>query len=80
MKLCPIYFVDTRVGRFFISVSDDGRFHPVFNDESLGSYNSAAGAADDLAGGHTFSVQGVKDTAALGIPADLGEWEKVRAV
>jgi hypothetical protein len=80
MKLHPLYYFDTRVGRFFISVSDDGRFHPVYEDESLGSYHSALAAADDLAGGHTFSAPGVKDTAALGIPADIGEWEEVGAV
>ena len=79
MKLRPIYFFETRVGTFFISVSEDGRFHPVFDNESLGSYNSAGAAADDLAGGHTFSASGVGDTAVLGIPADVHEWQKVRA-
>ena len=77
MSLRPVHFFDTRAGRFFISVSDDGRFHPVFDGDSLGSYHSAAAAASDLAGGDTFSVPGVDDTAKLGIPEDVREWEKV---
>lgn len=36
MKLRIILFFETRVGTFFISVSEDGRFHPVFDNESLG--------------------------------------------
>jgi len=79
VKLHTIYFFKTRVGSFFIYVSDDGRFHPVFDNESLGSYHSAVGAADDLAGGHTFSANGVSDTSVLGIPADIQDWHKVRA-
>lgn len=79
MKMRPIYFFETRVGTFFISVSEDCRFHPVFGNESLGSYNSAVAAIEELAGGHTFSASGVSDTAVLGIPADIHEWQKVRA-
>jgi hypothetical protein len=63
------------VGPFYIAQSQDGRFHPVFRDEDLGSYHSPASAADDLAGGHTFSVPGGYDTSDLGIPYDIGEWE-----
>ena len=54
----------------YIAESPDGRFQPVFRDESLESYHSPASAADDLAGGHTFSVSGGYDTARLGIPSD----------
>ena len=36
MKL--LYKFDTRVGTFYIGQSRDGRFHPIFDDESLGSY------------------------------------------
>ena len=73
-----LYVWRTRVGPFYIAHSSDGRFHPVFGDESLGSYHSPASAADDLAGGHTFSVSGGYDTARLGIPSDIGEWEAYR--
>lgn len=75
MKL--LYKYKTRVGTFYIGQTPDGRFHPVFDDESLGSYAEAWQAAEDLAGGHTFSVTGVEDTSVLGIPEHYSEWEKI---
>jgi hypothetical protein len=50
----------------------------MFDDESLGSYAHAHQAADDLAGGHTFSAGPGIDTAKLGIPRDLNEWSRQR--
>jgi len=73
-----LYIRHTRIGPFYIAQSPDGRFHPVFDDESLGSYHSPAAAADDLAGGHTFSVSGGHDTSRLGIPHDIREWDVFR--
>lgn len=70
-----LYVWKTKVGPFYIAQIGD-RFHPVFEDESLGSYHSPASAADDLAGGHTFSVGRGIDTAELGIPYDIREWER----
>ncbi|MGY2686119.1 hypothetical protein [Pseudomonas tolaasii] len=69
----------TRAGIFYIARSADGRFHPVFNDESLGSYRSIAHAIDDLTGDATGSVLQPEtfellDTSALGLPDDPGEW------
>ncbi len=75
LKLLLAY--ETRIGTFYIGRSDDGRFHPVFEDESLGSYWTAEQAIDDLAGGHTFSISSGVDTATLGIPSDIGDWERV---
>lgn len=72
-----LFVWQTRVGPFYIA-EIGGRFHPVFREESLGSYHSPASAADDLAGGHTFSVGGGIDTAKLGIPYDIREWEIFR--
>jgi hypothetical protein len=72
MKL--LYVFHTRIGSFYIG-KQTGRFHPMYNDNSLGSYAKAWQAAEDLAGGHTLSISGI-DTATLGIPADLAEWEK----
>ena len=74
MKMLYVY--RTRIGPFYIGEAG-GRFHPVYDDESLGSYARADQAADDLAGGHTFSISSGVDTATLGIPADIGEWEKL---
>jgi hypothetical protein len=64
----------TRVGPFYIA-EFEGRFHSVFRDGSLGGYHSAASAADDLAGGHAFSIPGGIDTGDLGIPSDINEWQ-----
>ncbi|WP_291993286.1 hypothetical protein [Candidatus Accumulibacter sp. ACC003] len=72
-----MYIYRTKVGVFSI-VQNNGRWHAMFMDENLGSYISAQHAADDLAGGHTFTPPGGYDTSTLGIPEDIGEWERVR--
>ena len=71
-----LYVFNTRIGPFYIG-EENGRFHPIFDDESLGSYTQSWQAAEDLAGGHTFSISRGIDTATLGIPAELGEWERM---
>jgi hypothetical protein len=75
-----LYVYQTRIGPFYIAVTDDGRFHPCYGDESLGSYDNPQQAVDDLTGGHTSSIAGGVDTAKLGIPDELGEWERYAAV
>jgi hypothetical protein len=45
-------------------------------DEDLGNYINAQQAADDLAGGHTFTPSSGIDTSQLGIPGDLSEWQR----
>lgn len=70
------YAYQTRIGTFYIVSTDDGRFHPYYDGETLGAYSSPQHAIDDLAGGHTFSIAGGVDTSTLGIPCDLGEWER----
>lgn len=77
----PLIYYQTKIGTFYICQSSDRRFHPVFNDESLGSYDSPEDAIDDLVGGHTYSVLHPKnnrtiDTAELDIPDDIFEWER----
>ncbi len=67
---------NTRIGRFYIA-EIDGRFHPVYEDESLGSYARPEQAAEDLAGGHTSSISSGIDTPTLGIAEDLSEWRRV---
>ena len=66
---------NTRVGSFYIA-EHAGRFHPTFDDESLGSYASIEQAVDDLSCGHAFWVRGT-DTSILGIPDDPAEWHRV---
>ena len=66
-----LYLWSTRLGPFYIAQSADGRFHPLCNGESLGSYASPEQEAADLAGGHAFTAASGIDTATLGIPEDL---------
>lgn len=72
----------TRVGTFYIAQSVDGRYHPVFDEESLGSYRSIAHAIDDLVSDATGSIlhpvtSELLDTSALGLSDDPSEWERV---
>jgi hypothetical protein len=69
-----MYYHRTAVGTFLI-VERAGRWHILFKDESLGSYATPRQAADDLAGGHTFSPGKSIDTSKLGVPDDIGEWQ-----
>ena len=78
-RLCKY---STRAGNFYIAQSRDGRFHPVYDDESLGSYASIIQAIDDLVCNATFSVLhpssgAIIDTSELGIPDSPAEWERV---
>jgi hypothetical protein len=70
------YQYHTHAGTVGLIPESGGRYKVMFKDENLGSYHSAAAAADDVAGGHTFSPPGGINLGSLGIPADLGEWEK----
>jgi len=69
-----LYVFHTRIGPFYIG-EQDGRFHPIYDDESLGSYAQPWQAAEDLAGGHTFFISSGIDTATLEIPEDIEEWK-----
>lgn len=69
----------TRIGVFYIAQSTTGRYHSIFDNESLGSYRSIAHAIDDLTNDATSSVLHTEtfeliDTSALGLPDDPGEW------
>jgi hypothetical protein len=73
---------ETRAGTFFIARSTSGTFHPVFDQESLGSYRSIALAIDDLVNDATDSVlhpitSELLDTSMLGLSDDPSEWEQV---
>lgn len=72
----PVLKYESRAGTFYICQSHDGRFHPVFREESLGSYSTPGQAIEDLAGGHTYSAPGVEDTASLGISDEQGDWSR----
>jgi hypothetical protein len=71
-----LYVFETSAGAFYIA-EHKGRFHPIFREESLGSYATPQQAAEDLAGGHTFSLPGGIEPSDLGIPDELEGWEKI---
>jgi hypothetical protein len=72
-----LYVWNTRIGPFYIAESK-GLFHVIYEDESLsGDYLRPQHAAEDVAGGHTSSIAGGIDTATLGIPEDVSEWQRV---
>ncbi|MFN7609981.1 MAG: hypothetical protein ACK5QX_03445 [bacterium] len=48
----------------------------MFNDEDLGSYHSPEAAADDAAGGHTFTPSNGISLDKFNLSYDLGDWEK----
>ena len=73
---------ETRAGTFYIGQSPDGRFHPISNDESLGSYAQIWQATEDLAHDATFSVLHPEtgeplDTSQLSIPDNPNEWVRL---
>jgi len=75
-QMRKLFVCNTRIVPFYIAESG-GRFQPVYDDESLGSYARPEQAAEDVAGGHTFSISSGIDTATLEIPEDLSEWRRV---
>jgi hypothetical protein len=74
-----LFVYQTRVGPFYIAEAE-GRFHVIYEDESLGSYARPQQAAEDVSGGHTFSIASGIDTGTLGIPEDITEWQRLAPV
>ena len=64
----------TRRGVFRIAPVK-GRFHVLFEDENLGSYQSPTAALEHLITGGTFLPSRGADPAKVGLPNDLSEWE-----
>ena len=68
-----------RTSRKTVSIRPVGhRWHLYYGDEDLGSYHSPGAAADDAAGGHTFTPSDGTDLGRLGLPSDIGEWDRGR--
>ncbi len=70
----------TDVGIFDIGQSIDKKYHPIYNDESLGSYPSVQEAVDSLIKNLTLPVKHVQtkeliDTSKLNIPKDYTQWD-----
>jgi hypothetical protein len=65
------HFFKTRAGVFLI-VQRGERWHAQYQGEELGVYATPEQAATDLATGKLLASCG--ETAALGIPPELGKW------
>jgi hypothetical protein len=83
MRFRLLYFWETSADTFYIGQSEDGRFHPIYNDESYGSYSKDWQAAEDLALGVTSSIHHsttgkLLDILKLGIPEHTSEWDRMR--
>jgi len=71
-----LYVHKTKVGAFYIA-EQDGRFHPLFREEKLGSYATTQQAVDDLIAGHIIESFGGLNTATLAIPNRVQEWARL---
>ena len=68
------YRFQTKEGPFTI-VHHADRWQVRFQGETLGTYDTAQQAADDVAGGLTLAPSSGLETSTLGIPHELSEWE-----
>lgn len=75
-----MWYYETRFGIVRI-VPYQGRFHIIYDEESLGSYSTPEQAVDDAAGGHTFTPSNGIDLDEFGLPDCIQEWSysKVRS-
>ena len=73
------YQYKTRIGIISLipkMIDGEIRYSVIFDDDDFGSYHNPQAAAEDVAGGHTFAPGDLTDFGDLGVPEDLGEWEK----
>ena len=75
MKLLLMH--ETKKGTAFIGQTPDGRFHPVWDNERLGSYDSAKQAIYAIANGHCDTAFNVSDFSELGLSEDVGDWVRI---
>ncbi len=73
---------NSSAGTFYIGQSSDGRFHPIYDGEDLGSYWSIDQAIDDLCMNATFSVLHSEtgemlDTSEIGLEEDPLDWSRM---
>ena len=70
----------TNIGTFDLGQSLDKKYHILFDDESLGNYNSIQEAVDNLIENKTSPIfnndtKEAIDTSTLGIPSDYTQWD-----
>lgn len=78
MQLVPKLIYRTHRGLAVIAQdSVKGHYHAIFDGESLGRYETIQQAVSELSGGHTFWPSTGIDPSTLGIPDDVGDWDRV---
>lgn len=75
-----IFMHETSKEPVYIAKSADGRFHVVYKNEDLGSYQSPEMAIDDAGGGHTFMPSDGTDLGLLGLADSINDWILLPAV
>ncbi len=70
----------TDVGIFDIGQDENKKYHPIFNEDSLGVYASIQEAVDNLITNNVSKVIDPEtneniDTSKLGIPQNYTEWD-----
>jgi len=65
---------ETQKEPVYIAKSSDGRFHVIYMNEALGSYQSPEMAIDDASGGHTFMPSDGTDLGSLNLSDDINDW------
>lgn len=71
-----MWYYKTTKGTVQITHKKDGRYHVIYDDESLGAYTTPQQAVDDASGGHTFMPSNGVDLGEIGLPYDLPDWHR----
>lgn len=79
-KMRTLLSYPTNIGIFDVGQSEDKKYHIIFDDESLGAFDSIQEAVDQLINNQTSPIfhQDSKekiDTSNLGIPKDYTQWD-----
>ena len=70
----------TDIGIFDIGQGENKKYHPIYNDTSLGEYDSVQGAVDALIENKTSPIYSMEtgelvDSSTLNISQDYLEWD-----
>lgn len=69
-----VWTYQTRHGLWAIARSPDGCWHPMLDDEDLGSYHSPGSALEELVGGYSFWPGSGVDPSGCALPDELDDW------
>ena len=72
----------TNIGTFYLGQSKNRKYHPIFNDTSLGEFNTAQEAVDFLIDNKDLFVEDPETqekvyTSTLDIPRDYTHWDSI---